>query len=38
MNQLFHIFRFLNSYFQSVENLDGFVVFMSVLVVQKNPV
>ncbi len=37
MNQLFHIFIFLNSYFQRVENLDSFVVFMSVLVVQKNP-
>lgn len=31
MNQLFHIFRFLNGYFQSVENLDSIVVFMSVL-------
>jgi hypothetical protein len=37
MNQLFHRFEFLNRYFQRLENLDGFVVFMSVLVIQKNP-
>jgi hypothetical protein len=36
MNQLFHRFRFLNRYFQWLENLDGFVVFMSVLVTEKS--